>query len=579
MKSVGVECGDMKTFLILTILFFLPISVDSEELSLEKIYLAKEIITLDDAHPEATAVLVRGDRVAAIGGVEQLQRDFPNVELDRRFVENIMVPGLIEHHVHPLLAAITMGVDVIAIEDWILPGKKILGVRDRQGYIDRLRAAEKQQLTTNIPLVTWGFHHYFHDKLTRQDLDAISNSRPILVIHRSFHEFIMNTPALTYFGITPEFIDNLDTEARQYASFENGHFLEQGAVSVLPNLMQYLAAPERLITGLQMTEKYLHQNGITLIANPGAMLVKSIQEAKNYVLGDIDTPFRTYFIPSGMFLAENYEADALVAEAKKLMSWGSGKLQYLPGHIKLFTDGAMYSQNMVMRDGYIDGHQGAWLMQEKTYREAFQQYWDADYQIHIHQNGDAGLDRLLDVLEENLSRNPRVDHRTVIVHFGYSQPEQIARIKKLGAIVSANPYYVTALSDLYSRRGIGAARSQQMVRLGDVQRAGIPISLHSDMPMAPGAPLQLMHSAVNRVNFANEVAGPDQRISPEQALRAVTVNAAYTLGLEKDYGSISIGKYANFTLLAENPLTIDPLKINEIEIRGTMVEGRHFPID
>ena len=138
---------------------------------------------------------------------------------------------------------------------------------------------------------------------------------------------------------------------------------------------------------------------------------------------------------------------------------------------------------------------------------------------------------------------------------------------------------MTALSDLYSRRGIGATRSQQMVRLGDVQRAGIPISLHSDMPMAPGAPLQLMHSAVNRVNFANEVAGPNQRISPEQALRAVTVNAAYTLGLEKDYGSISIGKYANFTLLTENPLTINPLKINEIEIRGTMVEGRHFPID
>ena len=59
------------------------------------------------------------------------------------------------------------------------------------------------------------------------------------------------------------------------------------------------------------------------------------------------------------------------------MSWGSGKLQYLPWHIKLFTDGAMYSQNMVLRDGYIDGHQGAWLMQEQIYREAFQRYWDA----------------------------------------------------------------------------------------------------------------------------------------------------------------------------------------------------------
>ena len=563
---------------LLLILFLLPMTVGSEEPSLERIYLAREIITLDDAHPEATAVLVRSGRVVAIGTVEQLQRNFPDTELDRRFEEDVMVPGFIEHHVHPLLAAITMNADVIAIEDWVLPGKRTLGVRDRQSYIDRLRASEQNQPNANTPLVTWGFHHYFHGKLTRQDLDAISSSRPILVIHRSFHEFIMNTPGLAYFGITPEFVDSLDKEARQYASFDNGHFEEQGAVSILPNVMQHLAAPNPLIAGLKKTEKYLHQNGVTLIANPGAMLLKSVQDAKNYVFGDVDTPFRSYFIPSGMFLAEHYAPDALVAETKKLMSWGSGKLQYLPWHIKLFTDGAMYSQNMVLRDGYIDGHQGAWLMQEKIYREAFQRYWDAGYQIHIHQNGDAGLDRLLDVLEENLTRNPRVDHRTVIVHFGYSAPDQVARIKRLGAIVSANPYYVTALSDLYSRQGVGASRSEQMVRLGDVQRAGIPISLHSDMPMAPGAPLQLMHAAVNRINFTNKVAGPNQRISPEQALRAVTSNAAYTLRMEKDYGSISIGKHANFTLLGENPLTTNPLKIKEIEVRGTMVEGRHFPI-
>jgi len=563
---------------LLLILFLFPGSADSEQLLPDKIYNAREIITLDDRYPQPSAVLVRDDLVAAIGDVEQLQRNYPDAELDQRFADDVMVPGFVEHHVHPLLAAITMNSDVIAIEDWILPGKKTLGVRDRKGYMEQLRASEKNQPNSNTPLITWGFHHYYHGKLTRQDLDEISSSRPILVIHRSFHEFIFNTPALAYFGITQEFVDGLDEEASHYANFDKGHFQEQGAISILPNVMQHLAAPKPLIAGLEKTERYLHQNGVTLIANPGSTLFKSVQDVKNYVLGDINTPFRSYFIPSGMFLSEHYEPDVLVAETKKLMSWGSGKLQYLPWHIKLFTDGAMYSQNMMLRDGYIDGHQGTWLMQEKIYREVFKLYWDAGYQIHIHQNGDAGLDRLLDVLEENLTRNPRFDHRTVIVHFGFSAPDQVARIKRLGAIVSANPYYVTALSDLYSQHGIGADRSQQMVRLGDVQRAGILISLHSDMPMAPGAPLHLMHAAVNRINFSNKVVGPDQRISPEQALRAVTSNAAYTLRMENDYGSISIGKYANFTLLEENPLTIHPLKIKEIEVRGTMVEGRHFPI-
>jgi predicted amidohydrolase YtcJ len=236
----------------------------------------------------------------------------------------------------------------------------------------------------------------------------------------------------------------------------------------------------------------------------------------------------------------------------------------------------MYSQNMVLRDGYIDGHKGTWLMEKKIFEDVFKIYWDADYQIHIHQNGDAGLDRILDIVEKNNLRNPRIDHRTTIVHFGYSAVDQIDRIKQLGLIVSANPYYVTALSDLYSKVGVGYERSQEMVRLGDVARANIPISLHSDMPMAPASPLTLMHAAVNRVNYADEVAGPNQRISALTALMGVTLNAAYTINLEEDYGSISVGKYANFTVLSDNPLEVNPLKIKDIQVKGTIVEGRIF---
>ena len=98
--------------------------------------------------------------------------------------------------------------------------------------------------------------------------------------------------------------------------------------------------------------------------------------------------------------------------------------------------------------------------------DAFKLYWDAGYQIHIHQNGDSGLDRIIDIVEKNMKRKPRADHRTTIVHFGYSAFDQIAKIKKLGILVSANPYYVTVLSDLYSKVGVVYERSQEMVRLG-----------------------------------------------------------------------------------------------------------------
>ena len=569
----------MKIIFLTFIIFLLPDLVFSEQNSRVEIYIAKEIVTLEQNYSIASAVAVEDGRIKAVGEVDEIVKQFPKAQINQAYSDDVLVPGLIEHHVHPNLAAITMLSEVIAIEDWELPLNSSKGVRDRKSYLERLEFAAQNSSDLSKPLVTWGFHHYFHGELTRQDLDQISTTRPILVIHRSFHEFILNSSALDFFGITKELVDSFDDEAKEYASFEEGHFSEQGLVAVLPYIMSYLSTPERLIKGLQITENYLHQNGITLIGNPGAYSVRAVQDAKNLVFGDKDTPFRSIYIPSGLFISETYEVDELVERSKEYLSWGQGKVEFLPQHIKLFTDGAMYSQNMVMRDGYLDGHQGAWLMQEKIYREAFQEFWDAGYQIHVHVNGDAGLDRLLDVLEENMERNPRDDHRTVIVHFGYSSFDQVERIKNLGAIVSANPYYVTALSDLYSRKGVGAERSRDMVRLGDLKRAGVLMSLHSDMPMAPGSPLLLMHAAVNRINFANEVAGPNQRISALEALRAVTINAAYIMGMEDDYGTISTGKYANFTVLKENPLTVDQKTIKDIAVKATIVEGRVYPIN
>ena len=561
--------------IVISFLFLSNFSYSSNDIT---IYHAKEIVTLDEKVASANAVSVKSDRIMAIGSLDDLIERNPDASINRQFQNDVIVPGFIEHHIHPFLSAITMNAEIISIEGWDLPNNQSIAYRDRDSYMQRLSEIE-ENMKSDSPLITWGFHHYFHGDLSREDLDRISKDRPILVMHRSYHEFILNTPALEYFDISQEFIESLDEEARAYADFDRGHFSEQGMISVFPKLLRYLGKPEYLLSGLQLTEDYLHQNGVTMIANPGAWLIKSIQDAKNLILGDESTPFRSFFIPSALILSEDHDVPELVEEAKKLLEWGGGKVEYLPNRIKLFADGAMYSQNMVLSEGYLDGHQGAWLMQEGLYRSAFKLFWDEGYQIHIHQNGDEALDLILDVLEENMANNPREDHRTTIVHFGISRADQMDRVKSLGAIISANPYYVTALSDLYSKKGLGPERALEMVRLGDVDRAGIRFGLHSDMPMAPGSPLVLMHAAVNRINFANEVAGPKQRVSPLAALKGVTLDAAYIMGLEDDYGSISEGKLANFTILSENPLSVNPQTIKDIEIKATIVEGKHYPID
>jgi len=286
-------------------------------------------------------------------------------------------------------------------------------------------------------------------------------------------------------------------------------------------------------------------------------------------------PFSWSFIPDAKTLVQKYSDDAqVIAETEQLDSWYGGMTSLAPKQAKLFADGAIYSLLMQVRDAYLDDHMGEWMMDKDDFERAFRIYWDAGYQIHVHVNGDAGLDRVLDTLERNLRRNPRYDHRTVLVHFAVSAPDQVKRIADLGAIVSANPYYVTALADQYSKVGLGPERADAMVRLGDVSRAGISWSLHSDMPMAPGDPLFLMWSAVNRVTASGRVAGPDQRVSAEDALRGVTIEAAYSLKLEDEIGSIEPGKRANFTVLDRNPLKVDPMDIRNVKVWGTVMEGR-----
>ena len=564
-------------FFFLTVFFLASIVAGENKSSEIKIFIAKDIITLNLNEDSVEAVATRGSTIINIGSKEKLISIYPGATLISDYKNATLVPGFIEHHIHPFLAAVTMNSEILAIEDWHLPSKTSMGVRDRLNYLLNLSQIENNY-PENQPLITWGFHHYFHGRLTRHDLDQISSTRPIIVIHRSFHEFILNTPAMELLGINKNAFSSLDAD-EHLANFDDGHFSERGAIIVLPKLMQVFADPTKLMQGLQRTREYLHSNGITVIGNPGSMHNQNLQTAKNLIFGGIDSPFESYFFPSALNLTEQFELNEILDAAKAQTSWGAGKLNYLSQHIKLFADGAMYSQNMVMRDGYLDNHQGSWLMNLDTFENLFKIFWDDGYQIHIHQNGDAGLDRLLATLEKNLANNPRADHRTTVVHFGYSAKDQLKKMKELGVIVSANPYYVTALSDLYSRKGVGYERSQEMVRLGDALKAGIKIALHSDMPMAPASPLMLMHAAVNRDNFAGKIAGPNQRISTIEALKAVTINAAYVMRLEKMYGSIEVGKFANFTILDRNPLTIKSNEIKNIKILGTILKGDLLPLN
>jgi hypothetical protein len=544
------------------------------------IYTAKEIVTLDPANPSAEAVAVVGDRILAVGSLEDLKKaaNGQPYKLDTTFADKVIVPGFIAQHDHPMLAALTMTSEIISIEDWVLPEFTSKAARNREEYLARLASANAKLANPNDVLVTWGFHQYFHGELKKADLDAISSSRPIIVWHRSAHEFFLNSIAEKKYGVTKEWFDKLPDSAKAQSDFANAHYWEQGAFAIMPLIASAIASPERLHSGLDFVKTYYHANGVTLGCEPGGLASKTMQDAQNAVLSNSSSPFRFFFIVDGKSITGVYPDSKVAEESEKLLSWGRGMTAYLPNQVKLFADGAIFSQAMQVTRGYADGHKGEWMMDPDFFARTFRVYWDLGYQLHVHVNGDAGLDMVLGQLDLNMRRNPRPDHRTVIIHFAVSTPEQVARIKRLGAIVSGNPYYPIALADNYRSNGLDPERADAMVRMGDVERAGVSYSFHSDMPMAPGQPLFLMWSGVNRVTNDGNLRGPEQRVSRLGALKAVTIEAAYSLQMEKEVGSIAPGKLANFTILADNPVTVDPMRIKDIAVWGTVHEGRVLPV-
>ncbi len=544
------------------------------------LYVARRVITMEPDDAGVDAVAVVGDRILGSGPRAEVEARLAGqpYRVDETFADKIIIAGLIDQHVHPVLAALTMTLEIIAIEDWALPAGTSKAALTPEDYTARLTAAEAALEPADEPLITWGYHHYFHGKLRRAELDAISPTRPIFVWHRSAHEFILNTPALALVGLDQAFVDGLQGTAKEQSSIADGHFYEQGFFAIMPKLAPFLATPERLLVGLELTRDYLHRSGITLACEPGGVLSRPLQDVQNRMLGGNDVPLRTYFIADGKSLAALYTGEELITQTEALLGWGEGRTAFLPKQVKLFADGAIYSQLMQMTEGYTDGHRGEWIMDPETFNPAFDAYWAADYQIHIHQNGDAALDMVLDALDRNMRRQPRPDHRTTVVHFGYARKDQVARLAALGAIVSANPYYLTALSDRYGEIGLGPERADELVPIGDVVARGVPVSFHSDMPMAPAQPLLLVWAAVNRTTVSGRVAGPEQRLSVAQALRAVTIDAAQSLRMETEVGSIAPGKLANFTILEADPFEVDVAAIKDIAVWGTVFEGVAYPV-
>ena len=427
---------------------------------------------------------------------------------------------------------------------------------------------------TERPQIVWGWHRLWHGDFTRADLDAIAPDKPLLLWHRSYHEIVANSKALALLDLPAEAV----AQAAGQIDLERGHFAEMGMAVANRSLAPLTETPEKIAEGLSVFRTLMQRGGVTTAADmiAGSTIGIDVEWAasKAHLQGDA-VPFRTLFVAApfawGAELGDGAHAklESLRAQATEQLRW--------PRAVKTASDGAFISQLMqVGPPGYLDGHEGEWLVPPAYQYGAIERYWKDDWDVYYHVNGDAGLDVVLDVFERLTNEHRRADFRFSLEHFGVSREDQVDRLARLGASVSINGYYLHYFGDKYAEHGLGFSRASQMTRLGSLLRAGVRFAMHSDCPMGPLEPLLAVTTAVTRRSASGRALAPEQAVSVEQALRAVTIDAAWNLRLEDEIGSIAPGKRADFVALDKSPFDVRPARIRNLAVRATVYEGRVF---
>lgn len=541
-----------------------------EPTSAEVIYSGGVIHTMADDRPTAAALAVSEGRIAAVGdeaAVMTLRNERTRVvDLAGR----TLMPAFIDAHGHVAGYAMTLGAVNLSPEPW----GSVMSIPLLQTVLRKHIADAK--VPAGTPILGFGYDDAIiteHRHPTRQELDAVSKTHPIYVMHVSGHLGVANSLALEQLRFdakTPNPLGGViarDPKTKQLSGRleENASLAALEAFAPKPDMDQAIAS-------LQRAEQIWFSYGQTTInegrALPATFAVLEAAADRGALKADyIVQPDFDSMQPRIPEFHERFAAyrNHLRVSAMKITLDGSpqGKTAWLTQPYLHGPEGAAadYSGVAIYDDAALEAIIGNVLSNGMTF--------------HAHTNGDAAIDQLIRVVrvlkQKGVYRN---DARPISIHDQTIRPDQLDEFAALGIEPSYLVTHVFAWGDWHRTETLGEDRAARISPAGTTAAKGIPFTLHHDAPVTPPDVLALVWTAVNRKTRSDFELGPAEKITPLAAFRAVTIEAARQYREGQVKGSLEVGKLADLVILSADPLAIDPMKIREVQVMETIKDGK-----
>ncbi len=536
------------------------------------IFSAKKIITMNNYLPEATHVAVRDGKVLGVGSLDQLA-GWGDYSLDEQFSEKVLLPGFVEGHCHAMEGGVWNYVYVGYQDRYDPNGKLWKGAANLDAVIERLKQEEAKLQGSDKPLYAWGFDPIYFDaeRMSVEHIDQVSTTRPILVLHSNGHLLNVNSVVLSLAGISKDtdvfgVIKNANNEP-------TGELMEMAA-----KYMAYKVAGNPFLGGTSEANvrnfaKAATNAGVTTATDLFANFDDATMAAFDAVASDENFPLR--ILPAMNTLDLPFEQGIAAVQAAQQKS--TDKVIY--GLCKVMTDGSIQGYTARMRwPGYYDGAaNGLWNMPPEQLTQLVIEYHKAGLHLHIHTNGDEATQVMIDAITKANTLFPRTGHRHTLQHCQMADEAQFVQMSEQGICANLFANHIYFWGDQHYGITMGPDRATRMNACATAQRCGVPFAIHSDAPVTPLGPLFTAWCAVNRVTESGKVLGEKEKIDPPTALRAITLGAAYTIKMDHLVGSIEPGKHADFAVLDDDPLQVDPMALKDIHIWGTVVAGKAYP--